>query len=97
MSNLFLSLFALVGTPLFVIIAALALLNFYRGGIDLSVVFIEMYRIAETPTLTAIPLFAFTGFLLAESKAANRLVAGGTPTQEINRAQDEKPEQRHRG
>lgn len=74
MSNLFLSLFALVGTPLFVIIAALALLNFYRGGIDLTVVFIEMYRIAETPTLSAIPLFAFTGFLLAESKAANRLV-----------------------
>jgi C4-dicarboxylate transporter DctM subunit len=65
---------ALVGTPLFVIIAALALLNFYRGGIDLTVVFIEMYRIAETPTLTAIPLFAFSGFLLAESNAANRLV-----------------------
>ena len=63
-----------MGTPLFVIIAALALLNFYHGGIDLTVVFIDMYRSAETPTLSAIPLFAFTGFLLAESKAANRLV-----------------------
>lgn len=74
MSTFFLSLLALVGTPLFVIIAALALLNFYRSDIDLTVIFIEMYRIAETPTLTAIPLFAFTGFLLAESNAASRLV-----------------------
>ena len=65
---------ALLGTPLFVIISALALLSFYESGIDLTVIFIEMYRIAETPTLTAIPLFAFTGFLLAESKAASRLV-----------------------
>ncbi len=74
MSTFFLSLLALVGTPLFVIIAALSLLNFYRSDIDLTVIFIEMYRIAETPTLTAIPLFAFTGFLLAESNAASRLV-----------------------
>ena len=33
-----------------------------------------MYRLAETPTLTAIPLFALTGFLLAESGAPSRLV-----------------------
>ena len=74
MSSLFFALFGLVGTPLFIIILALALFNFYQSGIDLTVVFIEMYRIAKTPTLTAIPLFAFTGFLLAESGAANRLV-----------------------
>ena len=65
---------ALAGAPLFVVIAALALFHFYVEGIDLTVVFIEIYRIAETPTLSAIPLFAFTGFLLAESGAANRLV-----------------------
>mgnify|MGYP000689244943 FL=1 len=67
-------LFALLGTPLFVVISALALISFSRGGIDLTVVFIEMSRLAETPTLTAIPLFAFTGFLLAESGAAQRFV-----------------------
>ena len=67
-------LFALLGTPLFVVISALALISFFRGGIDLTVVFIEMSRLAETPTLTAIPLFAFTGFLLAESGAAQRFV-----------------------
>lgn len=67
-------LLAVVGTPLFIVIATLALLHFYLAEIDLTVIFIEMYRIAETPTLSAIPLFAFTGFLLAESGAANRLV-----------------------
>ena len=64
----------LTGVPLFVLICALALLGFYQGGIDLRVVFIEMYRLASTPALTAIPLFAFTGFLLAESQAPRRLV-----------------------
>jgi len=74
MSALLAALLALVGAPLFILIAALALLGFYQGGIDLQVVFIEMYRLASTPALTAIPLFAFTGFLLAESQAPRRLV-----------------------
>ena len=74
MSSFPIYILALTGTPLFVVIVALALLSFHGSGIDLTVVFIEMYRIAEMPTLTAIPLFAFTGFLLAESKAADRLV-----------------------
>ena len=67
-------LLALLGTPFFVIIAALAAFSFWRGGIDLTAVFIEMYRLADMPALSAIPLFAFTGFLLAESDAARRLV-----------------------
>ena len=74
MTTLVAIVLALLGTPLFIVIAAIALLSFHLEEIDLTVVFIEMYRIAETPTLSAIPLFAFTGFLLAESGAANRLV-----------------------
>ncbi len=74
MSALAAALLALSGVPLFVLISALALLGFHQGGIDLQVVFIEMYRLASTPALTAIPLFAFTGFLLAESQAPRRLV-----------------------
>ena len=74
MSSVLTGFLALAGTPLFIIISALALLNYYLVEVDLTVVFIEMYRIAETPTLSAIPLFAFTGFILAESKAATRLV-----------------------
>ncbi|HCL30861.1 MAG TPA: C4-dicarboxylate ABC transporter [Candidatus Latescibacteria bacterium] len=67
-------LLACLGTPLFVIICVLALVSFASDGVDLTILFIEMYRLADTPALTAIPLFAFSGFLLAESGAARRLV-----------------------
>lgn len=71
---LLLLLLALVGTPLFVVIAAAALWGFYANGVDLSVVAIEIYRIAETPVLLAIPLFTFAGYLLSESQAPQRLM-----------------------
>jgi len=67
-------LLALFGAPLFTIIAASAMLGFYHDEIDLSVVAIEFYRIAEMPVLLAIPLFTFAGYLLSESNAPRRLV-----------------------
>jgi C4-dicarboxylate transporter, DctM subunit len=67
-------LLALLGAPLFAVIAASALLGFYRAEIDLSVVAIEFYRLAEMPILLAIPLFTFAGYLLGESRAPQRLV-----------------------
>ncbi len=67
-------LLALLGAPLFIIIAAIALLSFYFAGIDTSAVVIELYRLANAPTLIAIPLFTFAGYLLAESNAPQRLV-----------------------
>jgi len=72
--SILLILLALVGVPLFVIIAAAALWGFHSSGIDLSVVAIEIYRIAETPVLLAIPLFTFAGYLLSESQAPQRLM-----------------------
>ncbi len=74
LTGLLLLLLALLGTPLFVIIAAGALLGFHRSGVDLSVVAIEFFRIAEMPVLLAIPLFTFAGYLLSESRAPQRLV-----------------------
>lgn len=68
-------LIALLGAPLFTIIGGVALYAFDREGIDTSSVIIELYRIAETPTLIAIPLFTFAGYLLAESRSPQRLVA----------------------
>ena len=68
-------LLACVGTPLFVIIVALALMSFASDQVDLTIIFIEMYRLADMPALTAIPLFALCGFLLARSGAATRLIA----------------------
>lgn len=67
-------LLALLGAPLFSIIAAIALLSFYFLGIDTSAVIVEMYRLASAPTLIAIPLFTFAGYILAESKSPKRLV-----------------------
>lgn len=66
---------ALFGSPLFTIIAAGALIGFkYIAGIDIAVIIQEMYRLANAPVLVAIPLFTFAGYLLAESKAPERLV-----------------------
>ena len=67
-------LLALLGAPLFTIIASGALVNFCLAGIDLQVVAIEFFRMAEQPFLVAIPLFTLAGFILAESKAPHRLV-----------------------
>ena len=72
--SLLLIVLALMGAPLFVVIAAGALLGFYQADIDLSVVAIEFFRIAEMPVLLAIPFFTFAGYLLSESKAPQRLV-----------------------
>lgn len=67
-------LLALMGAPLFAVIAASALWGFFQQDINLSVVAIEIYRLTEMPVLTAIPLFTFAGYLLGESKAPQRLV-----------------------
>ena len=65
---------AILGTPLFVIIAALALISFHGIDIDLSVVIIEMSRLSDTPLLLSLPLFIFAGTLLAESGTPKRLL-----------------------
>ncbi|MEN8211685.1 MAG: TRAP transporter large permease subunit [Thermodesulfobacteriota bacterium] len=67
-------LFALLGAPLFCIIIAAAMMGFYFEGIDLSVMAIELYRIADTPILLALPLFTFAGYILGESNSSKRLV-----------------------
>ena len=67
-------LLALLGAPLFAVIAVSALAGFTSVEIDQSVVLMEIYRIAETPVLLAIPLFTFAGWILGESDAPKRLV-----------------------
>jgi C4-dicarboxylate transporter, DctM subunit len=71
---LILVLLTIFGTPLFAVILAVAMLGFYYQGINLSVIAIEMYRIADTPVLLALPLFTFAGYVLAESRTSHRLV-----------------------
>jgi len=73
-SPLLLLLLAILRTPLFVVIALGAMIGFYRQEIDLSIVSIEIYRLAEMPVLIAIPLFTFAGYLLGKGNASTRLV-----------------------
>jgi C4-dicarboxylate transporter DctM subunit len=66
-------IFALFGTPIFVIMGLAALVAFTFSGVDTSAIIVEMYRIASAPTLLTIPLFTFAGYLMAESKSPQRL------------------------
>ncbi|HDL18395.1 MAG TPA: TRAP transporter large permease subunit [Bacteroidetes bacterium] len=72
--GLFFLLMALFGTPLFIIIGAIALISFHTQDIDSSAIIIEMYRLANAPALLAIPLFTFAGYLFSESGTPKRLV-----------------------
>jgi tripartite ATP-independent transporter DctM subunit len=72
--KIFILILAILGTPLFVVISALALISFYGIDIDLSVVIIEMSRLSDTPLLLSLPLFIFAGTLLAESGTPQRLL-----------------------
>ena len=74
MMTLLLIVLALAGAPLFAVIAASAMLGFSSEEVDLQVMGIEIYRLAEMPVLLAIPLFTFAGYLLGESDAPKRLV-----------------------
>jgi tripartite ATP-independent transporter DctM subunit len=67
-------LLAILRTPLFVVIALSAMLGFHSLDVDLSVISIEIYRLAEMPVMIAIPLFTFAGYLLGEGNASTRLV-----------------------
>jgi C4-dicarboxylate transporter DctM subunit len=73
-SKILIFILAILGTPLFVVISALALLSFHGIEIDLSVVIIEMSRLSNTPLLISLPLFIFAGTLLAESGTPQRLL-----------------------
>jgi tripartite ATP-independent transporter DctM subunit len=67
-------LLAILGAPLFTVIAASAMMGYQREGIELMAIAIEILGLAEMPFLSAIPLFTFAGYLLSESRAPRRLV-----------------------
>ncbi len=64
---------AFLGTPLFAVIGLGALLAFHFAEIDPAAIFIELYRVTSNPTLVAIPLFTFAGFILANGKTPERM------------------------
>ncbi len=62
------------GMPLFAALGGFALLLFMSDGVPIAAVPVETYRLSVSPYLPAIPLFTVAGFLLAEGRAAQRLL-----------------------
>mgnify|MGYP001818547290 FL=1 len=67
-------LLALLGLPLFVVLAGGSLLAAYNGGLDPAVLIVELYRLANQPYLAAIPLFTLAGVVLSAGGAPRRMV-----------------------
>jgi tripartite ATP-independent transporter DctM subunit len=67
-------LLAILGAPLFTVIATSAMAGFHRDETDLMNIALEILSIADLPFLSAIPMFTFAGYLLSESNAPKRLV-----------------------
>jgi tripartite ATP-independent transporter DctM subunit len=63
----------LLGTPVFVAMAALAFLLFFKDDTPITAVSYEVHRLIASPTLPAIPLLTGAGYVLAESQASLRL------------------------
>lgn len=64
----------LLGAPVFIAMAGIGLLLFFAESTPVSAVPAEIYRLVASPTLPAIPLLTACGYILAESRAAHRLV-----------------------
>lgn len=64
----------LAGAPLYTVILTGAIFGYLAEDIPLSIVAVEMLGLTETPLLVALPLFTFTGYLLAASDTSQRLL-----------------------
>jgi len=64
----------ILGLPLFLGILAAAMLGFMASDVPFGVIPIEIFRLANTPILLAIPLFTFAGYLLGQGGTSARLV-----------------------
>ncbi len=73
LGGLALAVLALLGAPLFTLIAAVGLWGFWAEEISAAAVIIELYRMTDAPTLLAIPFFTLAGFLMAEAGTPRRL------------------------
>ena len=65
---------ALIGAPLFTVIAAGGMLASHSADISPDILVIEMNRLASSPNMIAIPLFTFAGVLMSNGGAPQRLV-----------------------
>jgi len=64
---------AFLGAPLFIVLTLLAIVSMTSVGLDTINIPIEIYRLANAPTVVCIPLFTFAGLIIAESNSPKRL------------------------
>lgn len=67
-------LLALLGAPIFAVFASLGLEAYHGEGMDSSLLISELNRLATMPLLRTLPMFALAGYVLAESRASERLL-----------------------
>jgi C4-dicarboxylate transporter DctM subunit len=67
-------LLVIAGLPVFLGISAAAMLGLHANDVPFSAIPIEIFRLANSPVLLAIPLFTFAGYLLSEGGTPERLI-----------------------
>ena len=67
--------FALFGGALFVLLGGASILGYLTAGEPISTILIDFNRLTRNSTILIIPLFTFAGYVIAEGKAPQRLVA----------------------
>jgi len=65
---------AIMGIPIFIVLGGIGYMLFAHSAQPLEVIANEAYSLLTSHSLPAIPLFTFTGFMLSESKAGERIV-----------------------
>lgn len=64
----------LLGTPVFVVMAGLAMALFFASDTPVASLPVETFRLVANPSLPAIPLLTMAGYVLASGRASQRLV-----------------------
>lgn len=67
--------FALFGGALFALLGGASILGYATAGEPISTILIDFNRLTRNSTILIIPLFTFAGYIIAEGKAPQRLVA----------------------
>ena len=73
-ASIILVIIALIGAPLFTVLAAAGLLASHNAEISPDILIIEMNRLASSPNMIAIPLFTFAGVVMSSGGSPQRLV-----------------------
>ena len=67
--------FALLGGALFVLLGGASIIGYAMAGEPIATILIDFNRLTRNSTILIIPLFTFAGYVIAEGKAPQRLVA----------------------